>query len=74
VDEWIVGNSPLSGRTYVVHTKGPRFFVEIIDLGNREREAGAMTWIEEPVAVNALHWSKEALDVYALSIEMGRGA
>jgi len=74
MDEWIVGNSPLSGRTYMIHSQHPRFILEVIDLGNREWNAGSLVWIDDPGAREAGRWTMQAIDVYFLSIEMGRGA
>jgi hypothetical protein len=74
VDEWIIGKSPLRLRTYVVHTEAPRFILEIIELGKREWNAGALSWIDDPGTENAARWTKRAVDVFSLSTEMGRGA
>lgn len=74
VDEWIVGKSSHSARTYMIHTANPRFVLEVIDLGNRQWKAGALDWIDDPGGANAARWTRQAVDVYFMSIEMGRGA
>lgn len=71
-DPWIVGNSPDSGRTYVVHSVWPRFFLEIIEGEHDIWRPGALVWIDDPGTKNAAIWSAEAGKVYFAAIQSGR--
>ena len=70
-DSWIVGNSPDSGRTYVIHAVAPRFIVEILDFLDGARKFGALEWIDDPGLTDAARWSGEASEIYERSRRPG---
>ncbi len=39
MDDWIIGDSPDSGRTYIVRIESPRFIVEMVELGFEDIES-----------------------------------
>jgi len=63
-DEWIVGDSTSSGRSYVVHAIWPRFIIEIIEVDNDEWKVGTLDWIDDPSPNAAASWTKKAADVF----------
>jgi len=73
-DSWIVGDSPDSGRTYVVHAVAPRFILEVVELQNDEWKVGALVWLDDPGPEEAAHWSSEAGDVFFRSIQVAHDA
>jgi len=63
LDEWIVGDSPSSGRTYVVHAVAPRFILEMVERAD-SWETCALHWLDDPKPGSAKRLMKEAGEVF----------
>ena len=64
-DEWIIGDSPDSGRIYIVHMERPRFVMEMVEDCDGSRHLGeirAIDWVPKE-AVDQL--MSEAVDVFS---------
>ncbi|MFO0691549.1 MAG: hypothetical protein U0900_22825 [Myxococcota bacterium] len=64
IDPWIVGDSPESGRTYVVHCVEPRFVIEIHELSEADWDFGALVWLDRVSTEDATFWSQQAAHIY----------
>ncbi len=70
MDEWIVGDAPSSGRTYVVHAVAPRFILEIVERDDHSWETGALYWLDDPEPGAAKPLMKEAGEVFMRWIQV----